>query len=52
MNAAGSELMLAATDLEVSVQQRLPVQVVEEGVALVPARLIADMVKSFEDAPV
>ena len=52
MNASGDELTLAATDLEVSVQQRLPVQVVEEGVALVPARLIADMVKSFEAAPV
>ncbi|HXY72194.1 MAG TPA: DNA polymerase III subunit beta [Actinomycetota bacterium] len=52
MNATGSELVLAATDLEVSAQLRVPVQVQTEGVALVPARLVADMVKSFEQAPV
>ncbi len=52
MNASGEELVLATTDLEVAAQLRLPVQVQEEGVALVPARLLADMVKSFEAAPV
>jgi len=52
MNATGDELVLAATDLEVSAQLRLTVQVQSEGVALVPARLVADMVKSFEQAPV
>jgi DNA polymerase III subunit beta len=52
MNATGGELVLAATDLEVSAQLRVPVQVQTEGVALVPARLVADMVKSFEQAPV
>ncbi len=52
MNASGSELVLATTDLEVSARFRLDVQVQEEGVALVPARLLADMVKSFEPAPV
>src|SRR6266550_112662 len=52
MNATGSELILATTDLEVSARFRLDVQVQEEGVALVPARLLADMVKSFEPAPV
>jgi DNA polymerase-3 subunit beta len=52
MNASGTELVLATTDLEVSAQLRLEVQVQEEGVALVPARLLADMVKSFEQAPV
>jgi DNA polymerase-3 subunit beta len=52
MNAAGEELVLATTDLEVSARFTLQVQVQEEGVALVPARLLADMVKSFEPAPV
>ena len=52
MTASGEELVLAATDLEVSAQLRLPVQMQGEGVALVPARLLADMVKSFEQAPV
>jgi DNA polymerase III subunit beta len=52
MNASGDELVLAATDLEVSVRLRLGVQVQEEGVTLVPARLLADMVKSFDQAPV
>src|SRR5436309_7633802 len=52
MNASGKELVLATTDLEVSARLRLEVQVQEEGVALIPARLLADMVKSFEQAPV
>jgi DNA polymerase-3 subunit beta len=52
LNASGSELVLATTDLEVSARLHLPVQVQDEGVALIPARLLADMVKSFEPAPV
>ncbi len=52
MNASGAELVLATTDLEVSARFRLEVQVQQEGVALVPARLLADMVKSFDQAPV
>ena len=52
MSASGTELVLATTDLEVSARLRLEVQVREEGVALVPARLLAEMVKSFEQAPV
>jgi DNA polymerase-3 subunit beta len=52
MNASGGEVILATTDLEVSARLRLEVQVQQEGVALVPARLLADMVKSLEQAPV
>jgi DNA polymerase-3 subunit beta len=52
MNASGTELILAATDLEMSARLRIDVQVQSEGVALVPARLLADMVKSFDQAPV
>lgn len=52
IRAEDAELVLATTDLEVSAQLRLAAQVHEGGVALVPARLLADMVKSFEQAPV
>ena len=52
LTAAGEQLTLATTDLEVSARLAVPVQVQAEGVALVPARLLADMVKSFEQAPV
>ena len=50
--ASGSDLTLTTTDLEVSARLMISVQVQEEGGALVPARLLADMVKSFEQAPV
>jgi DNA polymerase-3 subunit beta len=51
---AGSDgtLTLTTTDLEVSARLAIEVQVQEEGVALVPARLLADTVKSLSDAPV
>ena len=52
MNASGDDLVLATTDLEVSARLRMQVQVQDAGVALVPARLLADIVKSFEQAPV
>jgi DNA polymerase III subunit beta len=51
---AGSDgtLTLTTTDLEVSARLSLGVQVTEDGMALIPARLIADTVKSLSDAPV
>jgi DNA polymerase-3 subunit beta len=52
MTAQGGRLTLATTDLEVSARLALDVQVGTDGVALVPARLLADMVKSFDQAPV
>ncbi|MDP9296743.1 MAG: DNA polymerase III subunit beta [Actinomycetota bacterium] len=50
--ASGGTLTLTTTDLEVSARLALDVQVTEEGTVLVPARLLADMVKSLSDAPV
>lgn len=48
MFEAGSDgLTLTTTDLEVTTQVRLAVEVAEEGRALVPARLVAEMVKSL-----
>ncbi|MFB3737754.1 MAG: DNA polymerase III subunit beta [Candidatus Velamenicoccus archaeovorus] len=45
-------LTLTTTDLEVSARLSIEVQVQEPGIALVPARLLADTVKSLSDAPV
>ena len=45
-------LTLTTTDLEVSARLTIPVQAQEQGVALIPARLLADMVKSLPQAPV
>ena len=49
---AGDGLTLTTTDLEVSVRLTIDVQVTEDGIALVPARLLGDTVKSLSDAPV
>jgi DNA polymerase-3 subunit beta len=45
-------LTLTTTDLEVSARLSIEVQVGEAGIALVPARLLADTVKSLSEAPV
>ena len=50
--SSGGGLVLTTTDLEVAARLHLEVQVQEEGITLIPARLVADMVKSFEQAPV
>ena len=50
--AEGGTLTLTTTDLEVSARLSIEVTVSEAGSALVPARLVADTVKSLSDAPV
>jgi len=50
--ADGGALVLTTTDLEVSARLSVDVQVQEPGLALVPARLLGDTVKSLSDAPV
>ena len=50
--AAEGTLTLTTTDLEVSARLSIEIQVTEPGRALVPARLLADTVKSLSDAPV
>jgi DNA polymerase III subunit beta len=52
LDARTDSMTLTTTDLEVSAQLVMPVQVQEDGTALVPARLLADMVKSLPQAPV
>jgi DNA polymerase-3 subunit beta len=51
VTSAGS-LTLTTTDLEMSARLSVDVQVGEGGVALVPARLVADTVKSLPQGPV
>ncbi len=48
----GGRLTLSTTDLEVSARFSIEVKVSEPGVALVPARLLGDTVKSLSNAPV
>jgi DNA polymerase III subunit beta len=48
----GGELTLTTTDLEVSAQLSIEVQVSGSGIALVPARLLGDTVKSLSNSPV
>lgn len=50
--ADDGELTLITTDLEVSARLTISVQVTEAGIALVPARLLGDTVKSLSNAPV
>jgi DNA polymerase-3 subunit beta len=52
IEAGPDTLTLTTTDLEVSARLTVPVQAQEQGVALVPAKLLADMVKSLPQAPV
>jgi len=52
IDAADGRLTLTTTDLEVSARLATDAQVSEPGVALVPARLLGDTVKSLSDAPV
>ncbi len=52
VEVAGDRLVLASTDLEVSSELSLPVQAEREGVALVPGRLLGDVVRSLPHAAV
>ncbi|MFN2544398.1 MAG: DNA polymerase III subunit beta [Actinomycetota bacterium] len=52
IEADGDTLTLTTTDLEVSARLTIPIQAQERGVALIPARLLADMIKSLPQAPV
>jgi DNA polymerase III subunit beta len=47
MTVGGGELALTTTDLEVTTEVRVAVDAREDGTALVPARLLADMVKAL-----
>jgi DNA polymerase-3 subunit beta len=48
IEAAGSRLQVTGSDLDLTIQVDLEVNVDEEGVCVVPARLITDIVRAFE----
>lgn len=52
MEVAGDRLLLGSTDLEISSTLSIPVQAVREGTALVPGRLLGDVVRSLPNAAV
>lgn len=52
MEIAGDELVMESTDLELSSRLVLPVQAEAEGSALVPGRLLGDVVRSLPQAAI
>lgn len=52
LEVSGDRLVLASTDLEISSELSIPVQAEREGVALVPGRLLGDVVRSLPNAAV
>ncbi|MBW3603344.1 MAG: DNA polymerase III subunit beta [Actinobacteria bacterium] len=52
MEVAGDRLLLGSTDLEISSTLSIPVQAHRDGVALVPGRLLGDVVRSLPNAAV
>jgi DNA polymerase-3 subunit beta len=52
LRAEGGRLHLAATDMELSLRASVDAQVAGEGTAVVPGRLLSDIVRSLPDAEV
>ena len=52
LRAEGSQLHLAATDMEVSLRATVDAQVSDEGTVVVPGRLLLDIARSLSDGEV
>ena len=52
IEASGSTLQITGSDLDLTIQVELPVNVDHEGVCVVPARLITDIVRALEPGAV
>ena len=52
LRAEGSQLHLAATDMEVSLRASVDAQVADEGTVVVPGRLLLDIARSLSDGEV
>ena len=52
LRAEGSQLHLAATDMEVSLRATVDAQVADEGTVVVPGRLLLDIARSLSDGEV
>src|SRR5450759_77425 len=52
MTASGDEIVLQSTDLEISIKATAKANVSSEGAAVIPGRLISDIVRSLPEAAV
>jgi DNA polymerase III subunit beta len=52
MTASGDEIVLQSTDLEISIKATAKANVASEGAAVIPGRLISDIVRSLPEAAV
>jgi DNA polymerase-3 subunit beta len=52
LEAKGDGLVLQSTDLEVSLKHSMPARIDEEGTAVIPGRLLTDIVRSMPEAAV
>lgn len=52
LTASGGSVVLQATDLEISVRDKAIADVEEDGAAVVPGRLLADMVRKMPDVAI
>src|SRR2546423_15543096 len=52
LRAEGGQLHLAATDMEVSLRATVDAQVADEGVVVVPGRLLLDIARTLPDSDV
>ncbi|MDY3051913.1 MAG: DNA polymerase III subunit beta [Ndongobacter sp.] len=49
--ATGEQLILTATDLELSVETKIPCQIEEEGIVVIPATLIGNIFRKLPPSP-
>lgn len=49
LKAENGKLMLAATDLELGIECKVPIQVIEEGEVVLPAKYLGDLVRKLPD---
>jgi len=52
VKATGQALIFEGTDLELGIRCQVPAQVVQEGVAVLPSRLFADIVRKLPDTTI
>ncbi|MDX9873066.1 MAG: DNA polymerase III subunit beta [Clostridia bacterium] len=52
IEARGNLLYFTATDLEIGIQCYIPVEVLQEGIAIVPARHFSELVRRLPDTPI
>jgi len=52
LEAKGNLLYFSATDLEIGIECHVPVEVIEEGIAIVPARYFSEIVRKLPESPI